>query len=203
MCKRRWEGRVLWNGQKARFEFESEEGWKGGCCGWMGWMCVMAWCQTLFHYQCLPHQLIPQWSATVQCVSKPLCLLPLLSVCLCCCVVPLFALGPFSFLTVIGFGDIVIPIQSSHMRDLWKETASTNGLKLKKKNKKNKKEEMKILPEPGVDPGSSEPQSDILPLNYSGFQVFLFSNKGTVDWSFREWQESRKRSFTDIQSTFL
>ena len=34
---------------------------------------VMAWCQTLCHCQCLPHQLIPQWSATVQCVSKPLC----------------------------------------------------------------------------------------------------------------------------------
>ena len=32
-----------------------------------------------------------------------------------------------------------------------------------------KKKRQKELPEPGVDPGSSEPQSDILPLNYSGF----------------------------------
>ena len=50
---------------------------------------VMAWCQTLCHCQCQPHQPIPQWSATVQCVSKPLCLFPLQSVCWCCCVVPL------------------------------------------------------------------------------------------------------------------
>ena len=34
---------------------------------------VMAWCQTLCHCQCQPRQPIPQWSATVQCVSKPLC----------------------------------------------------------------------------------------------------------------------------------
>ena len=44
------------------------------------------------------------------------------------------------------------------------------------KKTKNKKEE-KELPEPGVDPGSSEPQSDILPLNYSGFQVIYFQIK--------------------------
>ena len=34
---------------------------------------VMAWCQTLCHYKYQPHQPIPQWSVTVQCVSKPLC----------------------------------------------------------------------------------------------------------------------------------
>ena len=34
---------------------------------------VMAWCQTLCHCQCLPHQPIPQWSVTVHCVSKSLC----------------------------------------------------------------------------------------------------------------------------------
>ena len=34
---------------------------------------VMAWCQTLCHCHCQSHQPIPQWSATVQCVSKPLC----------------------------------------------------------------------------------------------------------------------------------
>ena len=64
--------------------------------GWGVWwldgvdVSVMAWCQTLCHCQCQPHQPIPQWSATVQCVSKPLCLLPLQSVFWCCCVVPLF-----------------------------------------------------------------------------------------------------------------
>ena len=31
---------------------------------------VMAWCQTLCHRQCQPRQPIPQWSATVQFVSK-------------------------------------------------------------------------------------------------------------------------------------
>ena len=59
---------------------------------------VMAWIQTLCHCQCLPHQLIPQWSATVQCVSKPLCLLRLQSVCWCCCVVPLLPLCPIPIL---------------------------------------------------------------------------------------------------------
>ena len=55
---------------------------------------VMAWCQTLCHCQCQSHQPIPQWSVTVQCVSKPLCLLPLQSVCWCCCVVPLLPFCP-------------------------------------------------------------------------------------------------------------
>ena len=64
---------------------------------------VMALCQTLCHCQCQPHQPIPQWSATVQCVSKPLCLLPLQSVCWCCCVVPLlpFVQSPFSLAIVM------------------------------------------------------------------------------------------------------
>ena len=80
----------MWNGQKAgslslRVKRDERVGF---------WlldgvdMSVMAWCQTLCHSQCLPHQLIPQWLVTVQCVSKPL-LLPLQSVCWCCCVVPL------------------------------------------------------------------------------------------------------------------
>ena len=57
---------------------------------------VMAWCQTLCHCHCLLHHPNHQWSATVQCVSKPLCLLPIQSVCWCCCVVPLlpFAQSP-------------------------------------------------------------------------------------------------------------
>ena len=42
----------------------------------------------------------------------------------------------------------------------------------KHNNKKQGHEKTKELPEPGVDPGSSEPQSDILPLNYSGFHIF-------------------------------
>ena len=82
---------VLWNGQKAgglRLRVKRDERvrvwWLDGVD-----VSVMAWCQTLCHCQCLPHQPISQWSATVQCVSKPLCLLPLQSVCLCCCVVPL------------------------------------------------------------------------------------------------------------------
>ena len=82
---------VLWNGQKAgglslRVKRDERVGvwWLDGVD-----VSVMAWCQTLCHCQCQPHQPIPQWSATVQCVSKPLCLLPLQSVCWCCCVVPL------------------------------------------------------------------------------------------------------------------
>ena len=87
---------VLWNGQKAgglslRVKRDERVGvwWLDGVD-----VSVMAWCQTLCHCQCQPHQPIPQWSATVQCVSKPLCLLPLQSVCWCCCVVPLFVLCP-------------------------------------------------------------------------------------------------------------
>ena len=34
---------------------------------------VIAWCQTLCRCQCQSRQPIPQLSATVQCVSKPLC----------------------------------------------------------------------------------------------------------------------------------
>ena len=69
----RW--RVLWNGQKTgglslRVKRDERVGvW------WLDEVdvSVMAWCQTLCHCQCQPHQPIPQWSATVQCVSKPLC----------------------------------------------------------------------------------------------------------------------------------
>ena len=52
--------------------------WRG-MKGWVVWwldgvdVSVMTWCQTLCHCQCQLHQLILQWSATVQCVSKPLC----------------------------------------------------------------------------------------------------------------------------------
>ena len=75
---------------------------------------VMAWCQTLCHCQCQPRQPIPQWSATVQCVSKPLC---------CChfnqCVAAavLSHFSPLSipqFSLVIGFEDDVIAEQLSH-----------------------------------------------------------------------------------------
>ena len=90
VCKRRGWG-VLWNGQKIgslsfRVKMDERVGvwWLDGVD-----VSVMAWCQTLCHCQCQPHQPIPQWSVTVQCVSKPLCLLPLQSVCWCCCVVPL------------------------------------------------------------------------------------------------------------------
>ena len=78
-------------------------------------VCVMAWCQTLCHCQCLSHQPIPQWSAIVQCVSKPfIVLLPLQSVCWCCCVVPLFSLCQIHFSLTIGFGDDVIAEPPSH-----------------------------------------------------------------------------------------
>ena len=66
---------MLWNGQKAgglslRVKRDERVGvwWLDGVD-----VSVMAWCQTLCHCQCQPHQPIPQWSATVQCVSKPLC----------------------------------------------------------------------------------------------------------------------------------
>ena len=65
----------MWNGQKAgglslRVKRDERVGvwWLDGVD-----VSVMAWCQTLCHCQCQPHQPIPQWSATVQCVSKPLC----------------------------------------------------------------------------------------------------------------------------------
>ena len=73
-----WKGEgwgVLWNGQKTgslslRVKRDERVGvwWLDGVD-----VSVMAWCQTLCHCQCQSHQLIPQWSATVQCVSKPLC----------------------------------------------------------------------------------------------------------------------------------
>ena len=65
---------MLWNGQKAgglslRVKRDERVVW------WLDGadVSVMAWCQTLCHCQCQSHQLIPQWSATVQCVSKLLC----------------------------------------------------------------------------------------------------------------------------------
>ena len=90
VCKREgWS--LLWNGQKAgglslRVKRDERVGvwWLDGVD-----VSVMAWCQTLCFCQCQSHQPIPQLSATVQCVSKSLCLLPLKSVCWCCCVVPL------------------------------------------------------------------------------------------------------------------
>ena len=96
----------FWNGQKAgglslRVKRDERVGvwWLDGVD-----VSVMAWCQTLCHCQCQSHQLIPQWSATVQCVSKPVCLLPLQSVCWCCCVVPLllFVQSPFSLAIVMS-----------------------------------------------------------------------------------------------------
>ena len=58
---------VLWNGQKAgglslRVKRDERVGvwWLDGVD-----VSVMAWCQTLYHCHCLPHQPISQWSATV------------------------------------------------------------------------------------------------------------------------------------------
>ena len=66
---------VLRNGQKAwglslRVKRDEKVGvwWLDGVD-----VSVMAWCQSLCHCQCQPHQPIPQWSVTVQCVSKTLC----------------------------------------------------------------------------------------------------------------------------------
>ena len=66
---------MLWNGQKAgdlSLRVKRDERVGGLVVGWVD-VSVMAWCQTLCHCQCQPHQPIPQWSAAVQCVSKPLC----------------------------------------------------------------------------------------------------------------------------------
>ena len=57
--------------------------------------------------------------------------------------------------------------------------SSLLGLLIKSnQNKKNgikHKNEKEKLPEPGIDPGSLEPQSNILPLNYSGsLHIFFF-----------------------------
>ena len=74
---------------------------------------VMAWCQTLCHCQCQPHQPIPQWSATVQCVSKPMCSCQLdqfHGVGMCCQVWTLCK----AFRKWNGFGDDVIAEQPSH-----------------------------------------------------------------------------------------
>ena len=48
------------------------------------------------------------------------------------------------------------------------KTKNYNLIEIKKNEKQNK------LPEPGIDPGSLEPQSNILPLNYSGFFFYFF-----------------------------
>ena len=102
MCKRRGVGVVEWaegRGLSLRVKRDERVGvwWLDGAD-----VSVMAWCQTLCHCQCQSHQLIPHWSATVQCVSEPLCLFLLQPVCWCCCVVPLFARCPISFsLTIV------------------------------------------------------------------------------------------------------
>ena len=54
--------------------------------------------------------------------------------------------------------------------------SSLLGLLIKKTSKQAQQSEIenineKELPEPGIDPGSLEPQSNILPLNYSGFLI--------------------------------
>ena len=82
---------VLWNEQKAgglSLRVKRDERVGIWCLDGVD-VSVMAWCQTLCHCQWKSRQPIPQWSTTVQCVSKPLCLLPLQSMCWCCCVVPL------------------------------------------------------------------------------------------------------------------
>ena len=102
---------VLWNGQKAgglslRVKRDERVGvwWLDGVD-----VSVMAWCQTLCHCQCQPHQPIPQWSATVQCVSKPLCLLPLQSVCLVLLYCPTFAFCPIPFSLTIVISLLIAP----------------------------------------------------------------------------------------------
>ena len=63
--------------------------------GWGVWwldgvdVSVMVWCQTLCHCQCQPRQPISQWPASPVCF-KAIVLLPLPSVCWCCCVFSLF-----------------------------------------------------------------------------------------------------------------
>ena len=66
---------VLWNGQKAgclslrvKRDEKVRVWWLDGVD-----VSVMAWCQSLCHCQFQPHQPIPQWSVTVQCVSNALC----------------------------------------------------------------------------------------------------------------------------------
>ena len=97
---------VLWNGQKAgglslRVKRDERVGvwWLDGVD-----VSVMAWCQTLCHCQCQPHQPIPQWSATVQCVSKPLCCCHFKQ-CVCAAVLlhfcPFFVQSSFSLTIVI------------------------------------------------------------------------------------------------------
>ena len=66
---------VLWNEQKAgglSLRVKRDERVGIWCLDGVD-VSVMAWCQTLCLFQCQPRQPIPQWSATVQCVSKPLC----------------------------------------------------------------------------------------------------------------------------------
>ena len=46
---------------------------------------------------------------------------------------------------------------------------------MSQENEIKHKDEKEELPEPGIDPGSLEPQSNILPLNYSGFFIKIFS----------------------------
>ena len=105
---------MLWNGRKARgLSLRVKRDERVGV-WWLDGVdvSVMAWCQTLCHCHCLPHQPIPQWSATVQCVSKQMC---------CChfiqCVVAVlyhFPLCPIPFSLMNDFGDDVIAEQPSH-----------------------------------------------------------------------------------------
>ena len=59
---------------------------------------VIDWCQTLCHYQCQTHQPIPSMVSHSPVCFKAIMLLPLQSVCWCCCVVPLFAPCPIPVL---------------------------------------------------------------------------------------------------------
>ena len=75
LCKRRGEGECCGMGRRQgglslRVKRDERVGvwWLDGAS-----VSVMVWCQALCHCQCHPHQPIPQWSVTVQCVSKPLC----------------------------------------------------------------------------------------------------------------------------------
>ena len=66
---------------------------------------VMAWCQTLCHCQWSPISAHPSMVSHSPMCFKAIVLLPLQSVCLCCCVVPLFfhnLSNPFSLTIVIS-----------------------------------------------------------------------------------------------------
>ena len=114
MCKRREVGSVVDWAKGRGFEFESEEGWKGGglVVGWGGCECDGLVSNTLSLSVSVTSTHSSRVSHSPVCF-KAIVLLPLQSVCWCCCVVPLlpFVQSPFS-LTIV-FGDDVVAEQPS------------------------------------------------------------------------------------------